>query len=87
MGGGRRKYALSPASVVGFEKSGDGGAASFVSPVWLSDTCCVVVASCESPLALLLVGFVPHLLATRVRQSVFLSPFPMIPRTIHCGTL
>ena len=30
MGGGRRTYGLSPTSVVRFEKSGDGGATSFV---------------------------------------------------------
>ena len=33
MGGGRHIYGLSPASVVKFEKSGDDGAASFVSSV------------------------------------------------------
>ena len=31
MGAGRRMYGLSPTSVVRFEKSGDGGATSFVS--------------------------------------------------------
>ena len=211
MGGGRRMYGLSPESVVRFEKSGDDGAASLVSSVWLSDICCVVVDEtieteedillhkeqarqnardeettkiklaitettpipinkasytfgaikkdarirveqdsnlvfkvikrkliCEefdkhllqtdptakrllvhknrlivkdgvlmrkyygecgqvthhqirhvslSPPVLLLVGFVPHFLATRVRQSVFQNPFPMIPRTTHCATL
>ena len=30
MGGGQRIYGLSPTSVVRFEKSGDGGAASFI---------------------------------------------------------
>ena len=47
MGGGRRMYGLSPTSVVRFEKTGDDDVASFISSVWLSDTCCVVVASCE----------------------------------------
>ena len=46
MGRGRRMYGLSPASVVRFEKPVDGGGASFVSSVWLSDICCVVVSSC-----------------------------------------
>ena len=88
MGGGRRMYGLSPTSVVRFEKSGDDSVVSFMSLVWLSDTCCVVVASCEFVIpVLLLAGFVPRLLATRARQSVFQNPFPMIPRTIHCGTL
>ena len=85
-------YGLSPASVVRFKKSGDGGAASFVSSAWLSDICCVVVASslrhlCLSVLVLILVACYLQFLTSRVRQSAFRNPFPTIPRTTHCVTL
>ena len=46
MGGGRSMYGLSPAIVVRFEKSGDGGALSSVVSGSLSSIFCVAVSSC-----------------------------------------
>ena len=86
MGGGRRMYGLSPTSVVMFEKSGDGGIASFSSLVWFFVTRVIVFRSCLLLLVFLFVGYL-QFLTSRARRSACQNPFPKILRTNRCAIL